>query len=161
MIEEIIKQIESMDLMYHKLMLIVAKSGTGKTKLVQELSKKMEAPIINVNLEMSRRMLEFTERQRKLHANIVFEDLIKEHKSNTIFLDNIELLFDVELELDPLKLLKNIARNFKIICTWNGNVGENVLVYAKSGHPEYKKYDTKDILIFNLNDQQDFSIRNK
>jgi len=161
MVEEIIKQIETMDLMYNKLMLIVAPSNSGKTKLLQEISKKIGSSIININLEASRRMLEFTERQRKLHAHIVVEDIIKEKNSDIVLLDNIELLFDVILEMDPLKLLKNISRNFKLVSTWNGEVKDNLLIYAKSGHPEFKKYDTKDILIFNLNEQTLSSIRNK
>ncbi|MGB4566950.1 MAG: BREX-3 system P-loop-containing protein BrxF, partial [Limnochordia bacterium] len=53
-------------MMYHRLVLVVGSSGVGKTKVLEEISLRIAAPLVNVNLELSRRMLDLTERQRLL-----------------------------------------------------------------------------------------------
>lgn len=50
----------------HRLILIVAPAGSGKTRVLRDVSAATSAPLINVNLELSRRMLDLTERQRAL-----------------------------------------------------------------------------------------------
>ena len=52
--------------LYYRLVLIVAPAGAGKTWALREVSKKLQVPLVNVNLELSRRMLDLTERQRTL-----------------------------------------------------------------------------------------------
>jgi Cdc6-like AAA superfamily ATPase len=55
--------------LYHRLILIVAPSGTGKTAALHEVAKHTGDPYINVNLELSRCMLGLTQRQRQLQVS--------------------------------------------------------------------------------------------
>ena len=41
---------------YFKLVIIVAPSGGGKTKVLQDVSKEIKTSMININLELSRLM---------------------------------------------------------------------------------------------------------
>ena len=43
---------------YHKLLLLVGKSGAGKTPLLRHISQKMEIPLINLGLLLSRAIVE-------------------------------------------------------------------------------------------------------
>lgn len=52
--------------LYHRLILLVAPVGAGKSAALHELHDRAAAPLINVNLELSRRMLDLTGRQRGL-----------------------------------------------------------------------------------------------
>jgi hypothetical protein len=41
-------------------------------------------------------------------------------QAGLVLLDNIELLFDVHLKQDPLRLLQGLSRNKTVVATWNG-----------------------------------------
>jgi hypothetical protein len=63
------------------------------------------APLINVNLELSRRMLDLTERQRELRLPRLLMEIVNDAAGDVVLLDNIEILLDVSLKQDPLRLL--------------------------------------------------------
>ena len=50
--------------MYHRLVLVVAPLGAGKTAALREVAQQTGYNYINVNLELSRGMLELTQRQK-------------------------------------------------------------------------------------------------
>jgi len=135
---------------YFKLVIIVAPSSGGKTKVLQDVSKEIKTSLINVNLELSRLMLDLTPQQRMLQLPRLFNEIVAKSNSDVVLLDNIELLFDVSLKLNPLALLKKISRNRPVISSWNGTVEDNHLKYARQWHLEYGSYDLDDIIVINL-----------
>ena len=147
--EQILGKIAVIPELYHRLMIVAAPTGSGKTRTLQEVHQRTSAPLINVNLELSRRMLDLTERQRSLQLPRLLGEMIDEIKENTILLDNIEILFDVALKQDPLRLLQGLSRNKTIVVSWDGSIENDFLTYAVPGHPEYRRYPTRggDLLI--------------
>jgi hypothetical protein len=141
--EQILGKIAVIPELYHRLMIVAAPTGFGKTRTLQEVHQRTSAPLINVNLELSRRMLDLTERQRSLQLPRLLGEMIDEIKENTILLDNIEILFDVALKQDPLRLLQGLSRNKTIVVSWNGSIENDFLTYAVPGHPEYRRYPTR------------------
>src|ERR1041384_1447155 len=65
--DQIVRKIGEVKDSYHRLVLVVAPEGAGKTAALHRLAERMGAPHINLNLEVSRRLLDLTERQRSLH----------------------------------------------------------------------------------------------
>jgi midasin (ATPase involved in ribosome maturation) len=61
--EQVMHRIDQVAMQYHRLILVVAPSGAGKTRVLQEVAKRTGCRCINVNLELSRGLLDFTERQ--------------------------------------------------------------------------------------------------
>ena len=151
MSESLVDQIwEKIDLaaeLYHRLILVVAPAGGGKTSALLDLHNRHGVPLFNVNLELSRKMLDLTERQRFLQLPRLVMDTVNEAKGDIVLLDNIELLFDVLLKQDPLRLLQGISRNKTVVVSWNGLIDNNYLIYATPDHPEYKRYPVRDLLI--------------
>jgi hypothetical protein len=133
--------------LYHRLVLIVAPLGTGKTTALQEVAKHTGYRYINVNLELSRCMLELTQRQRQLQASRLLQDLIRTSYDQAVLLDNLELLFDVSLKLDPLRCLQDLARDKTIVAAWNDTVTAGHLTYATPDHPEYRRYALEDLVV--------------
>ena len=131
--------------LYHRLILIVAPAGSGKTRTLKDVNKRTGAHLVNVNLEISRRMLELTERQRVLRLSRVLGEIVDEVGGDTVLLDNIEILFEVSLKQDPLRLLQGLSRKRIIVVAWNGNLGKGHLTYAAPGHPEHQKYSADDL----------------
>ena len=61
-------------------------------------------------------------------------------QADVILLDNIEVLFDVSLKQDPLRLLQGLSRNKTVVAAWSGSIDGEHMVYATPDHPEYRRY---------------------
>ena len=133
--------------MYHRLILVVAPLGAGKTAALREVAQQTGCNYINVNLELSRCMLELTQRQRQLQVSRLLRDIIRTARHQAVLLDNLELLFDVSLKLDPLRCLQDVARDRTVVAAWNGAVTASYLTYATPDHPEYRRYALEDLVI--------------
>jgi hypothetical protein len=64
-----------------------------------------------------------------------------------VLLDNIEILFDVSLKQDPLRLLQGLSRHKTIIAAWNGASESGYITYAVPDHREYHRYPVRDFLV--------------
>jgi hypothetical protein len=145
--QQIIHKIEQARTLYYRLVLVVTPSGAGKTEAMQDVSEQLNLPIININLRLSERLLDFTRHQRALRLPSILRNIIEETNRDIILLDNAEILFDVSLQQDPLRLLQSLSRNKTIVATWNGKIEQNHLIYAEPGHVEYKRYPMADFLV--------------
>ncbi|MBW1814487.1 MAG: BREX-3 system P-loop-containing protein BrxF [Deltaproteobacteria bacterium] len=118
---QIIEKIEQASSLYHRLVLLVAPSGTGKTSALREVGQYLGSPVVNVNLELSRRMLDLTVKQRAQ-----------------------------SLKQDPLRLLQGLSRNRTVVATWNGEIKNQTLIYAGPEHPEYHRYPASELVVAEL-----------
>ncbi|MCK5109815.1 MAG: BREX-3 system P-loop-containing protein BrxF, partial [Methanosarcinales archaeon] len=130
-----------------RLMLVVAPAGAGKTTALQDVQKSVGVPLINVNLDLSRRMLDLTERQRALQLPRLLREIINDAAGEVVLFDNIEILFDVSLKQDPLRLLQGLSRNKTVVAAWNGSIDGDHMIYAVPDHPEYRRYMVRDFLV--------------
>ena len=133
--DQIMKKAKQAAELYHRLMLVVAPAGAGKTTALQDVRGRTSAPLVNVNLELSCRMLELTKRQRALQLPRLLREIVSNCGGETILLDNIEVIFDVGLKQDPLRLLQGLSRSKTVVAAWNGTMVEDSLIYARSGPP--------------------------
>jgi hypothetical protein len=147
--DRVIKRMAQAAELYHRLVMLVAPSGAGKTAALQEVHERTAAPLINVNLELSRRMLDLTERQRALQLPHLLADIVGATAADVVLLDNLEVLFDVTLKQDPLRLLQGLSRNQTVIAAWSGSADGEHMVYAAPDHPEYRRYPLRDFLVVN------------
>jgi hypothetical protein len=74
-------------------------------------------------------------------------DIVDRNGGPVVLLDNIEILFDVSLKHDPLRLLQGLSRNRTVVAAWNGAVTDRFLFYAQLEHPEYRRYPVDGLLI--------------
>lgn len=145
--DQIMRKIGQTVDLYHRLLLVVAPMGTGKTAALQDMHVRTGAPLLNINLTVSQRMLDLTERQRPLQLSRLLSEIVGGIEGDIVLLDNIELLFDVSLKQDPLRLLQNISRNKTLVVAWNGSIENGYMMYAALDHPEFKKYPVHDLLV--------------
>ncbi len=145
--QNILRALNETECLYHRLVLLVGEIGSGKTTVLQEVYNELGITPVNLNLELSRLMLEMTAKQRTLQLPKILEEMVNNTDGKTIIIDNMEILFDVNLQQDPLRLLQKISRNKNIIVSWNGSVNNGKLMYAAPGHPEYRSYAKSDLFI--------------
>lgn len=147
--DKIIHKLNQATGLYHRLVLLVGMGEKEKTAVMKEVARLTDTFTINVNLEMSRRMLALTERQRVLKTPRLLEEIVAESGKDTVILDNIEILFDVSLKQDPIRLLQKVARNRTVLSSWSGSIENGYLLYAAPGHQEYRSYSVADLLVVN------------
>lgn len=135
---------------YYKLILIVGRSGSGKTKLLNKICEQMQIPLINLGLSLSQKLLPLTSREHKLKTSEIISELIDAQNTPQLVVDNTEISFDPSLMLNPLGLLQSLSRNRLLIWSWNGEVENGHVTYAYPGHPEYQRIPTAEITLITL-----------
>ena len=145
--DSVILRIDQAAELYHRLVMLVAPAGAGKTAALRDVHQRTTIPLINVNLELSRRMLDLTERQRALQLPRLLAEIVGASAADMILLDNLEVLFDISLKQDPLRLLQGLSRNKTVVAAWSGSIDGTHMVYAMPDHPEYRRYPLRDFLI--------------
>jgi len=67
-----------------------------------------------------------------------------------LLIDNIELLIDRALQLSPLDLLKRHAHARRVAAVWPGDLREDRLSCAATGHPQHKEYGIDGLVPFKI-----------
>lgn len=140
------EKLEHAERLYHRLILVVGAEGVGKTAALRDLAGRTGAPLINVGVELSRRLLDLSEWQRPIRVAPLLERIVAETEDNVVLLDNIEIVFDVALRQDPLRVLKSLSRNRTVVAAWNGSMDQSHILYAVPEHPEYRRYPLDGVL---------------
>ncbi|MDL2279473.1 BREX-3 system P-loop-containing protein BrxF [Desulfovibrio sp. OttesenSCG-928-G11] len=148
--DAVLQLLQSADATYYKLILVVGKPETGKTAVLQSVAEKLNTSVINTSLELSARLLELTSRQRALRLPEIFTDAVTSENKAAI-LDNLEIIFDRNLQQDPLRLLQGISRNRQVIAAWSGALEDGKLIYAEPDHAEYRRYSVNDFFVVDMN----------
>ena len=136
--------------LYNRLVLLVGEAGSGKTDILRDVAGEFNTSVLNVNLVISSQLLELTAKQRALRLPEILGQVVEKAKPPVV-LNNLEILFDKGLKQDPLRLLQGISRNRPVVASWNGTVTDGMLFYAEPDHPEYRRYDSVDALIVDMN----------
>ena len=144
--EAVYEKLEHAERLYHRLILIVGAEGVGKTAALRDLAERTGAPLINVGVELSRRLLDLSEWQRPIRVVSLLERIVAETESDVVLLDNIEIVFDVALRQDPLRVLKSLSRKRTVVAAWNGSMDHGHVLYAVPEHPEYRRYPLDGVL---------------
>jgi len=147
--DKIKRSLQAAEGLYHRLVLLVGETGSGKTGVLRDVAEEFGTSVINVNLALSGELLELTAKQRSLRLPGIL-DQIADKAQSPVVLGNLEILFDKDLKQDPLRLLQSISRNRAVVASWNGAMTFGRLLYAETGHPEYRSYDSVDALIVGM-----------
>ncbi len=148
--EQILLLLEQAGQLYNRLIFLVSPSAKGKTAVLHAIAQQEGYPYINLNLALSRKLLDLTEQQRILQLLPLLAEIVTSQQSSVVLLDNIELIFDPSLRQIPLQLLQRISRDKTVMVGWNGSVEHDHLVYATPDHPEYQRYPAQGLLIVSL-----------
>ena len=146
-LEQIAGILSTLPTQYHRLLLIVGPIGSGKTPILKALCQQQHVPYLNVNLALSQRLLDLTDKERPLRVRRLLADVIDEQAADIIALDNLELLFDPTLHQDPLVCLQALSRNRTLVAACGGNYEGGVLTSPEPGPPAYRRYDRPEALI--------------
>lgn len=154
-VEKLESLVDEVGTLQSKLILLIGSTTTGKKALLHSLAKNRGVMPLNVGAELGCRLAGMPQRQRHLQTTTILRELADQHAHGDLLLfDNIELLFDRSLQLDPLDLLKRHAHARRVVAVWPGELQGNArtgrLTYADMGHPEHQDYGLAGTVIFEI-----------
>ena len=151
MIERLEQLIEEIAALQSKLVLLIGTPGSGKTALLRVLGKNHGTTPLNIGSVLGSRLAGNSQKQRHLQAYTILRELSNQRAlHDLLLLDNIELLFDQTLQLDPLYLLKRHAHARRVVAVWPGELQDGRLTYATMGHPEHQDYSLAGVVPFEI-----------
>lgn len=151
MLTKLERYVDQLGELHTKLIVLAGPRGSGKTKLLQELGAQLGVQPLNVNLALGRRLSAMPHASRGLSAGQLLRDIADEQrKDKVLLLDNIELLFERGLQINPLDLIKRLAHSKRVVAVWPGELGGNRLYYAEMTHPEYRDYDADGVVALEI-----------
>lgn len=155
MIEKLKHLVDEVGALQSKLILLIGPPHSGKTALLHALAQSEGGKPLNVGAELSGRLATMPQRQRHLHTTTILRELADQHATgDLLLLDNIELLFDRSLQLDPLDLLKRHAHAKRVVAVWPGELQGDTrtgrLTYGDMGHPEHQDYSLTGLVPFQI-----------
>lgn len=149
MLEKLERLIDEIGDLNSKLILLVGPSG--KTKLLRELGDKVQIEPLNVGQELGRRLSAMPHNRRGFSASELIREIADHQQaSNLLLLDNLELLFDKSLKINPLDMVKRVAHSKRVVAVWPGELRDNRLVYADVTHPEHYDYSCEGVVVLEI-----------
>jgi SpoVK/Ycf46/Vps4 family AAA+-type ATPase len=143
--------VDEIGALHSKLVLLSGTPQAGKTALLLALAKNRGVSPLNIGSTLGSRLAVIPQRQRHLQANPILREFADQHtKGDLLLIDNIELLFDHSLQLDPLGLLKQLAHTRRVVAVWPGELCNGRLTYAEMGHPERQDYGLEGLVPFEI-----------
>jgi len=134
-----------------KLILLVGPSRSGKTRLLRQLSASLNVEPLNVGLELGRRLAATPNNKRGFSAGALLrENADREHTEDLLLLDNLELLFEPSLQINPLDLVRRLAHSKRVVAVWPGELRGDRLVYADMSHPEHRDYSRDGMVVLEI-----------
>ncbi|MDD6348988.1 BREX-3 system P-loop-containing protein BrxF [Intestinibaculum porci] len=106
-----------------KLVLVVGKPGSGKSKLVKEYSHNTGIPIVDFSKVL-------TDDQHDLKTTM--KEFLKNYRFDVLLIDNKAALYDA-LNDDLKDVLDDLAKKVTVVATWNGYINEGNLAHIVNG----------------------------
>jgi len=151
MIEKLHGLVEDISGLNSKLVLLIGPPRSGKSNLLGQLAARRQVRVLSLGATLGRKLLTVPSTRRHLQAADLLKYLADDFASHGLLLmDNIELLFDRTLQLSPLDLLKRHAHARRVVAVWPGELRENRLSYAATGHPEHQDYGIDGLVPFEI-----------
>jgi hypothetical protein len=136
-LHKITSEIDSLEFRWNKIIFIVG----FKEDEDRHFSKTLSIPYINLNLQLSEKLQNIPKSNIPLQIGEILNEILNLYHDSIIWLGNIEILFDKQLQQHPVRLLEHLSKRFKLLVSWPGQFDGKSLIYATPDHPEYFKYD--------------------
>jgi len=136
---------------FFKLVLLVGGRDEDRSAALREYSRSVGVHPLSIGVRLAESLVSSPTRIRPVRAVEEFRCALAERDADAVvLLDHLNVLFLRELQLDPLKLLRDGARNRVVVANWPGVCQGQRLEYAVSGHPEHRGWLAQDCSIVEL-----------
>lgn len=149
-IQQIVETVREVQKSSERLVLLVGRPGSGKSKLLRELSTIRGWHYVNCRTLLTAEILEMVPKVRAQEAPKQITAALEALKPEVVVLDDLQVLFAPVLQVDPLRLLRQLSRKFSVVAAWPGTYDGAMLTVAASGNPEPQNYDAKGLTVIQI-----------
>jgi hypothetical protein len=117
--------------------------------VIDELAKRIKQENLNVaelNLKLSELLITVPMAERSRLTNTWVPDYLTSFRPGPVVCTHPGLLFEPQLNIDPLALFRQIARITRLVILWLGDFTEKELFYAIPAHQHYRTWRISDFL---------------
>ncbi len=126
----------------YKLLLLIGKAGTGKSKYLHNYSKEKGIPVLDLDHILGSKIPEGKD------ANYVYDFIrgfLKTYTPNEILLDKKKILYQKDSNIDILDFLKELSTQKIVIATWNGYTKNGKLIHICDALNTEVEYDLASV----------------
>jgi hypothetical protein len=151
LIKKLCSTLDDIGDLHCKLILLVGPSHGGKTRLLRELAAELNIDPLNVSLELGHHLAAMQINKRNFSAVEHLREIAdKERTEDPLLLDNLEVLFEPSLQINPLDLIKRLAQSKPVVAVWPGDLRGDRLLYADMSHPEHRDCSREGSVIIEI-----------
>ncbi len=149
-IHQIVETVRETQKKPEKLVLLVGKPGSGKSKLLRELATVRGWEYVNCRTFLTDELLEMVPKMRAQEAPHLIDKKMKQLRAEVIVLDDMQVLFAPVLQVDPLGLLRHLAKNYAVVAAWPGEYKDEKLIAAPVGQQASREYNATGLTIIQI-----------
>lgn len=126
----------------YKLLLLIGRPGSGKSKYLNNYSKEKGIPILDFDSILGKQIPEGKD------ANYIYDFIrgfLETYKPEEILIDKKRILYQNDSPIDLLDFLKELSTKKTVITTWNGYTKDNKLVHVCEALNREIEYDLASI----------------
>lgn len=135
---------------YHTCLLLVHPEIHRLEDAADALLSRHGWPRLSIGRELSAALLSSPSPHRPRAAQQWTATRLGQMAPGPVLCTEIDLLFDLTLELDPLRLLRHASRVTRLVVTWPGDYLQRVLAYAVPDHGHYRTWRRPEVDIVAL-----------